>query len=105
MASGNSLIKRLAFEQETIAHIIRAFKHWEYARHYQVGSYDIDLYFTKQKLAIECDKLGHNDGCSQYEQTRQQYIEKTLGCKFIRYNPDADDFSVFDVINQIITSI
>ena len=68
---------------------------------YSVGGYRIDLYFPGCKISVECDEFGLRERDIDYEVRRQKYIEEKLGCKFIRYNPDAEDFNLFKVINRI----
>ena len=41
---------------------------------YTVLNYRFDLYFHKYKLAIEVDKLGHNDRSADYEKQRQKTL-------------------------------
>ena len=56
--------------------------------HYRVLGYEIDIYFHDYKLIVEIDEYIHEDidiGC---EIERQKPLEKELGCKFIRINPD-----------------
>ena len=35
----------------------------------------------------------------------QKEVEQELGCKFIRIDPDKEDFDIFRTINQIFKSI
>ena len=64
--------------------------------------------------------LKHNEGCrfvqtnwmtsgkwiiTEYEKERAQYIREKLSCKIMRFNPDAPDFSIFTVINVVLTMI
>ena len=88
-------------EQDSIHAILKTFKGENMVRQYSVGTYRIDLYFPKYKLAIECDEYGHSDRDQEYEHTRQHYIEDKLGCQFIRYNPDSKNYNVFDMFNKI----
>ena len=94
-------------EQCTLLQIMQAFNGEDMQRQYPVsrGKYRIDLYFPEYRLAIECDEYGHIDRPIGYDEDRQQYIENELGCHFIRYNPDSEDFSIFKVINKIIKYI
>lgn len=92
-------------EQDSIYAILKTFKGENMVRQYSVGTYYIDLYFPKYKLAIECDEFGHSDRDQDYEKTRQHYIEDKLGCKFIRYNPDSKDYNIFNVLNRIYKEI
>lgn len=99
------VIIKLCKEQETIGQIILAFKHLNYKTQYTVNKYRIDLYFPDYKLAIECDEFNHNDRDQDYEIEREEYITTKLNCKFIRYNPDHPEFTIFEVINRIIIEI
>ena len=68
---------------------------------YSVLGYRIDLYFHKNKLAIEVDELGHADRNLSNEIERQKALEKELDCAFIRINPDGKNFNIFKEINKI----
>ena len=74
-------------------------------RQFNIDGYRIDLYFPGHKLAIECDEFDHADKDIECEVNRQKHIEEKLGCTFIRYNPDAKRFDLFEVINRIIPAI
>ncbi|HYT45385.1 MAG TPA: DUF559 domain-containing protein [Methylomirabilota bacterium] len=92
-------------EQKTIGQIRRAFKHLETIQQYKVAPYYVDLYFPDYRIAVECDEEGHRKYTQEVEFKRQSYIEQTLGCIFVRYNPDSLNFNIGDVINQIIMLI
>ena len=68
---------------------------------YSFLGYRIDLYFHKQKLAIEVDELGHADRNLSNEFERQKALEKEIDCVFIRINPDEKNFNIFKEINKI----
>ena len=68
---------------------------------YSVLSYRINLYFLYYKRAIEFDELGHEDRNIDYKIQRKKTIEKKLGCKFIRVNPDEQNFYIFKAVNEI----
>ena len=70
-------------------------------RQFSIGSYRIDLSFSEHKLAIKCDKNDHKVRDINYEIVRQKFFEDQLNCKFIRYNPDAKDFTIEKVLNKI----
>ena len=59
-----------------------------------------DAYFSKYKLAIEVDEYNHEDRDFNYEKNRQSTIENH-GITIIRTNPDAADFNINKLINQI----
>jgi hypothetical protein len=89
-------------EQDCIGKIIQVFKHEKFRTQFRVQGYKIDLYFYEKKIAIECDEFGHSDRDQEYEEIRQLEIETTLGCRFIRFNPDDKCFNIFSVINEIV---
>ena len=68
-------------------------------------TYRIDLYFLDYKLATEIDKNRHSDRNIDYKTKRQKTIEQELGCKFIRTDPDKEDFYIFRAINEIFRRI
>ena len=73
---------------------------------FSIGSYRIDLYIPEHKLAIECDKNDYKDReIIDYGIRRQKFIENQLNCNFIRYNPDAKDFTMKSVLNKIFQYI
>ena len=92
-------------EQKTIGQIRRAFQHLRTVQQYKVAPYYIDLYFPDYRIAVECDEEGHRRYDPKDERKRQNYIEQRLSCAFVRYNPDAPNFNIGDVINQIIVLI
>ena len=88
-----------------IESITGAFKEKDLRIQYTVLGYRIDLYFYEYKLAIETDELGHNDRNTDYEIKRQREIEKERICVFIRTNPDAADFKISELNNQIFNTL
>lgn len=68
---------------------------------FKVGRYRVDLYMEDYDLVIECDEYNHRDRDPQREQEREDFIKSELGCKFIRFNPDCKNFSIFKVIASI----
>lgn len=95
------IIARLGKEQEYIGSIITSFAYCNPIRQFKVGPYFIDLYFQVENIAIECDEFNHTRYDQNAESVRQEFITKTIGCRFIRFNPDAANFSIFGVINDI----
>ena len=61
---------------------------------YSVLDYKIDLYFCDYKLATEIDERGHKDRSIDHEIKRQKAKEKELDCKFIRIDPDEENFNI-----------
>ena len=98
----NLILKK---EQSVIESIRDTFKGEDIRIQYTVLGYRIDLYFYEHKLAIEIDELGHNDRNTDYEIKRQREIEKELNCVFFKTNPDAADFNINKLNNQIFKHI
>jgi len=94
-------ITRLHKEQEYIGYIMTAFRCKRPITQYTVEQYRIDLYFPRERVAVECDEFGHRDRDAEYEATREATLKRRLGCRFIRFNPDAADFCIFEVIGQL----
>ena len=67
---------------------------------YCIKTKRLDAYFPKCKLGIEIDEYDHEGRKYEYEQSRQFMIE-SHGITFIRTNPDAADFDMNRIINQI----
>ena len=72
---------------------------------YTVLGYMIVLYFYEHKLAIEIDELGHNGRNTDYKTKREREIKNELNCVFIRTNPDAANFNINELNNQIFKHI
>lgn len=92
-------------EQEILSIITAAFKNFQHENQLEVGSYRLDLYFPELKIAVECDEFDHENYNAAEEIKRQLYIERELGCYFVRFNPDEPNFNVGDVINQILMKV
>ena len=71
---------------------------------YCIENKRLDAYFSKCKLGIEVEEYNHASRNSNYEKSRQLMIE-SLGITIIRTNPDAADFDINRLINQIYTHI
>ena len=89
-------------KEQTVLKIIQdAFEGEDIQTQYSFFGYRIDLYFHKNKLAIEVDELGHSDRNLTNEIERQKVLEKELDCVFIRINPDKKIFNIFKEINKM----
>ena len=95
----------LTKEKSVKKSIIDAFKGEDIRIQYIVLGYKINLYFYEHKLAIEIDELGHNDRNTDYETKREEGIKNELNCVFIRTNPDAANFNINELNNQIFKHI
>ena len=98
----NLILKK---EQSVIESVRGTFKGEDIRIQYTVLGYRIDLYFYEHKLAIEIDELGHNDRNTDYETKREREIKNELNCVFIRTNPDAANFNINELNNQIFKHI
>ena len=98
----STIFTRLTKEQEYISCICKAFAMKRFERQFEVNGYYIDLYLIDEKIAVECDEKNHVDRDQEYEKYRETSIKNTLGCKFIRFNPDDKEFDIFKVIHDII---
>ena len=56
-------------------------------------------------MSIECDEFDHRDRDIRYDVERQKHIEKLLNCTFVRFNPDAKNFCILEVVNKIFVQI
>jgi very-short-patch-repair endonuclease len=92
-------------ESTTLKNIIEVFEGEQMQLQYTVGNYRVDLYFIDHKIAVECDEEDHNKRDPEYEINRQRFIEQTLNCKFVRYNPHAVGFNINAVSNGIFKLI
>ena len=91
-------------EQDIISALQVAFEGEIILTQYCIENKRIDAYFSKYKLGIEVDEYNHEGRNSNYEKSRQLMIE-SHGITIIRTNPDAADFDMSKLINQIYTKI
>lgn len=92
-------------EQECIGAIVRTFSHLKTYTQFSVGPYRLDLYIPDYDLAIECNELNHSDRDPKKEEERTTFIKSDLNCEFIRFNPDGENFSTYEVIGSIVQHI
>ena len=89
-------------EESVTVKIIKVFSSEKILLQHSVLNYQIDLYFSEHKLAIEVDEKGRTDRDEKKkENEREEKIKKELGCKFIRINPDAENYDIFVEIGKI----
>ena len=98
-------VKRfLPKETEILDFIVESFNNiYEVKREFIIDNYRIDLYIEDLNLAIECDEHNHKDRNTEDEINRQKYIEDTLSCQFIRFNPDDKNFKISKLMNDILS--
>ena len=65
----------------------------------------IDIYFTEYFLAVEIDEKGHTDRNLEFEEKRQEALEKKLNCKFIRINTSRENYDTDYETDRIQTFI
>ena len=87
-------------EQDIISTLQTAFEGEIILIQYWIENKRIDAYFSKYKLAVEVDEYNHEGKNSNYEENRQLIIERH-GIAIIRTNPDAANFKMNRLINQI----
>ena len=88
-------------EQDIISAMQIAFEREIMHTQYCAQNKRLDLYFPKCKLGTEINNYGHVDRNFEDEQSKQLTIEEKRGCKIIRTNPDAPDFTIYRLINQV----
>ena len=91
-------------EQDIISALQVAFEVEIILTQYCIENKRIDAYFSKYKHGIEVDEYNNESRNSNYEKSRQLMIE-SHGITIIRTNPDAADFDMNRLINQIYTHI
>ena len=91
-------------EQDIISAFQVAFEGETILAQYCIKKKRLVTYFPKYKLGIEVDEYNHEGRNFNYEKNRQLMIE-SHGITIIRTNPDAADFDMNRIINQIYTHI
>ena len=91
-------------EQDIISALQVAFEGEIILTQYCTENKRIDAYFSEYKLGIEIDEYNHESRNFNYEKSRQLMIE-SHGITIIRTNPDAADFDMNRLINQIYKHI
>ena len=88
-------------EESVPIKIIKVFSNEKISLQYSVLNYQIDLYFSEHKLAIEVDEKEHTNRDEKKENEREEKMIKKLGCKFIRINPHVENYDIFVEIGKI----
>ena len=92
-------------EKTTLDSIKNASEGENIQTHYRVLGYEIDIYSHDYKLAVEIDGKAHQDWDLSCEIERQKALKKEYSCKFIRINPDKENFNIFKAQNEIFRQI
>lgn len=72
----------------------------ETIRQYYIDQYQVDMYFPKYKIIIECDEFNHSDRNPIYELEREKHLT-SQGNRMIRYNPNVIGFDISIVLRDI----
>ena len=94
-------LKRVT-EEEIVQQLSTAFSRFGPIKQFRIGSYRIDLYLSKLKVAVECDEHGHVGYSQLHEEQRQAFIQTQLGCTFVRFDPYAPGFDVMEQVARIL---
>lgn len=94
-------------EADTLKCIMTSFYGEDMEMQYKINQYQVDLYFPKYKLIVECDEYQHNNKSNKInDDIREKEIKQVITeCIFIRYSPYQQDFNIFQIINQIYSAI
>ena len=92
---------KMCKEELVTIKIIKVFPNDKILLQHSVLNYQIDLYFFEHKLAIEVYEKGHTDRDEKKENEREEKIKKEFGFKFIRINPNAENYDIFVEIGKI----
>ena len=87
-------------EQDIISALQVAFEGEIIVTQYCIENKRIDAYFSECNLGIEVDEYNHESRNFNYEKSRQLMIESHR-IIIVRTNPDATDFDMNKLINQI----
>ena len=87
-------------EQDVISALQVAFEGEIILTQHCIKNKRIDAYFSKYKIGIEINEYNHESWNSNYDKSRQLMIE-SHGITIIRANPDAADFDMNMLINQM----
>ena len=96
----NQLDPMMNKQQATDVRLRKFFSNKETIEDFSALNYLIDFYFPKYKLAIEVDELGHKDRDQAKENKRQNNLKEYFDYKFIRINPDEENFYVYDGLKK-----
>lgn len=102
LGMAEAILLRAYIEEETLEPVIKVFSSLRPVKQFSCGPFLIDLYFPNQRIALECDEWGHAHYNADDELERQKFIEGQLNCTFVRYNPNAQNFRVVDLIAELM---
>ena len=70
-------------------------------KNFDIGPYQVDLFFPEHKLVVECHDAYFKTKDPQFMKNREKQIKKWLNCKFKTYKVCSFDFSIFKEIREI----
>jgi len=98
-------MKTMMQETKTLAVLGEIFKGEVIKLQHVVGPYRVDMFLPVYNVVVECDEHRHRHYTKEHEELRESYITDTLGCKWVRYNPDGKAFSIFQTANMLFRAI
>ena len=90
----------LSKKQSLISKITKLFSNQNILLQHSVLGYRIGLHFPRHKLAIEVDDKGHTDRDKRKENEREGKTKEKFVCKFIRINPDEQDYDEYSKFGE-----
>ena len=93
--------KTLLQETKTLAALAEIFQGEDITFQFPVGPYRVDMYLPAYNIVVECDEHGHCQYNKKHEETRAQYIEDAIGCRFVRFDPDGNYYHTTAIIVSV----
>lgn len=93
----NSNIKENIYIDE----ITNFFEDEYYIENYMVDEFSFHLFFPEYKLFIDCNNYNIFENNDLKSIKKKELIEDELGCKYISFNSDEENFNIYDVIKKI----
>lgn len=91
-------------EKDTLASLRKALPYRMHEQ-FRVGEYRIDAYFPDLRIALGCDEHDHKAYDRAAEAARRVFIEQTLNCVYLTYDPFHLAYDVLDVVNMILSTM
>lgn len=96
---------RVYTEVEIHTNVKRALAHMDVRFQYVVGTYRVDMFLPAHNIVVECDEYDHPSYSESEDADRTEYISRELKCRWVRYDPYAEDFNIFDLIDRLYVAI
>ena len=91
-------------EKDTLTSLKRALPYRMYEQ-FRVGEYRVDAYFPELRIVVGCDEHDHKGYNAAAENERRLFVEKTLQCVYLTYDPFDSAYDVLDVVHMIISTL